>query len=182
MLDVYDTPEFLDDLLDFTNEVSFTFAKALIKEAKMPIVAIGEALCSPDFISPYLYKEKVAPRHKKLVQRLHAEGLPVVLVHICGNVVPIFQTLIENGFDTADIDTKADLEKILIMAKGIGLRGNIDPAWILKAKSEEVLEKSKALLKITEKSPWILSSGCDVPLGTPDENIKALVEAAKTAL
>jgi uroporphyrinogen decarboxylase len=182
MTDIYDDPVFVKELLWYSAEVSFIFAKALVTAAKIPVIAVGEALCSPDFISPDFYRESVAPLHRRLAGKLHDLGLKAALIHVCGNVSPIIDTLFESGFDTIDIDSKADLGAVLEALKRAkkpaGLRGNLDPSWLLKANASEVSEKCKGLLKDVKDVPWILSSGCDVPYGTPGANMKAMVEAA----
>ncbi|MFH1074799.1 MAG: uroporphyrinogen decarboxylase family protein [Candidatus Firestonebacteria bacterium] len=183
MLDGYDNPDFVKELLEFCTEISFNFAEALIKAAGVKVIAFGEALCSPDFISPDFYKEMIAPLHKKLMQRVHTAGLEAAIIHICGNIAPIFDTILNIGVDAADIDAKTDLKTILEMNKNagkpLGLRGNLEPAWLLKAAEKEVEEKSLELLCQTNGAPWILSSGCDVPYGTPDANMSALSRSAK---
>jgi uroporphyrinogen decarboxylase len=57
--------------------------------------------------------------------------------------------------------------------------GNIDPAGIIKNSSKEII-KSKALELLENTSSYknfILSSGCDIPPGTPLSNIDAFFEA-----
>jgi len=177
MLDIYDRPDFVCELLSFTNHVAYLFAKALVEDAKMPVVAIGEALCSSDCISPEYYKKVISPIHKGLVFKLRAAGLQASLLHICGNIAPLLEAVKETGVDAVDIDYKSDIGKVLELGAGLGMRGNLDPAWMLSAKPEEVRKKARELAEKVKGYPWILSSGCDVPYGTPIENIKALKEA-----
>ena len=72
MLDSYDNPDFMKELLDFCTELCFCYANSILENTGVRAIAFGEALCSPDFISPEFYKEIMAPFHKKLVQRIHA--------------------------------------------------------------------------------------------------------------
>ena len=113
MMDSFDNPEFLKELLEFTSEITFRFTEALIKTTGVKVVAFGEALCSPDFISPQMYKDLIAPVHKKLMKRVHEAGVEAAVIHICGNVLPIFDALLDIGVDCADIDAKADLAGVL---------------------------------------------------------------------
>jgi len=186
MMDSFDNPGFLKDLLEFSSEITFRFTEALIKTTGVKVVAFGEALCSPDFISPEMYKELIAPVHRKLMKRVHETGLEAAVIHICGNVYPIFDAVLDIGVDCADIDAKADLAGILELnskaKKPVGLRGNLEPSWLLKASPDEVAEKCKETISAARNVPWILSSGCDVPYGTPEINMKAMSEAAKRGI
>ena len=186
MMDSFDNPDFLKDLLDFSSEITFRFTEAIAKTAGVKVVAFGEALCSPDFISPEMYKELIAPVHKKLMKKVHEAGVEAAVIHICGNVLPIFDAVLDIGVDCADIDAKADLEGILELnrkaEKPLGLRGNIDPSWLLRATAAETAQKCRETLAAAKDAPWILSSGCDVPYGTPESNMKAMSETAKRGI
>ena len=186
MMDSYDNPGFVKDLLEFSSEITFRFTEALIKNAGVKVAAFGEALCSPDFISPDMYRELIAPVHKKLMKRVHEAGLEAAVIHICGNVLPIFDAVLDIGVDCADIDAKADLLGILEInrkaQKPLGLRGNLDPSWMLRASAAEVSGKCRETLAAAKDAPWILSSGCDVPYGTPEANMMAMSEAAKRGI
>ena len=59
--------------------------------------------------------------------------------------------------------------------------GNIDPACILRhGKPSDVLSATQMLLEQTVSYPnFVLSSGCDIPPGTPLENIDAFYAALR---
>jgi uroporphyrinogen decarboxylase len=59
--------------------------------------------------------------------------------------------------------------------------GNVDPAGIFKNGTiEQVKEKTWSLLEKTAVyKNFVLSSGCDVPPGTPIENVEAFYDTLK---
>ena len=71
MTDTLDRPEFVDALLDFCTTFLIDFGKALI-DAGADAVFLGEALCSPDMISPRFYTGTVVPRQQRLICALKA--------------------------------------------------------------------------------------------------------------
>jgi uroporphyrinogen decarboxylase len=56
--------------------------------------------------------------------------------------------------------------------------GNVDPAGVLKnGSADEVMEKTAELLwKTAIYKNFVLSSGCDIPAGTPQSNIHAFFD------
>lgn len=54
--------------------------------------------------------------------------------------------------------------------------GNLDPAKLIKTESPESIKTAVKKLRdeTAEYNNFILSSGCDIPPGTPLENIEAL--------
>lgn len=182
MLDISDDPPFVHDLLDFAVEVGEAFGAALV-ESGANAVAIGEALCSPAFISPRTYREFVHACHRDLVARLKAGGAEATLLHICGDIRPILPDLAETGVDIVDLDWQVDPAEAHRLTEGkLALRGNLDPsAVLLQGTRQEVLAKAAEVIAHAVGTRFILSSGCDVAPITPPENVEAMVEASSIA-
>jgi MtaA/CmuA family methyltransferase len=182
MLDLSDDPAFVRDLLDFAVAVGEVFGGAL-SEAGANAIAVGEALCSPAFISPRTYRAFVQTRHHVLIGRLRARGAETTLLHVCGDIRPIIPDLAATGVDVIDLDWQVDPAEADRLAAGkLALRGNLDPsAVLLQGTREEVLAKAAEAIDRASGSRFILSSGCDVAPTTSPENVAALVEAARAA-
>ena len=57
------------------------------------------------------------------------------------------------------------------------VQGNVDPARFLMEKPEKITELSKKCLEESEeREGYILSTGCEIPLKAPVENVKAMVK------
>lgn len=50
-------------------------------------------------LSPRLYKELIAPAHKKIYDYIHAHSKAAVFLHCCGGVYDLIPSLIEEGVD-----------------------------------------------------------------------------------
>jgi len=60
------------------------------------------------------------------------------------------------------------------------LRGNLDPSAMLRfGTPASIRAQTQALCREVGRARWIVSSGCDIPPGTPMENLIALAQAAR---
>jgi uroporphyrinogen decarboxylase len=185
MFDFMDQPEFAEELLDFSTDLEIMFGKALIDAGAHSLI-IGEALCSPAFISPKLYRDFVVPRQKKLISALFDHGVESTFLHTCADISPIAEDYaVHTGTNGVDIDWQVDLKWLLnlpsIKEAGTAARGNLDPAaTLLTGTPDEVLQESKALIEqCMDTKKFILCSGCDMSPASLPENASAMVEASK---
>jgi uroporphyrinogen decarboxylase len=82
--------------------------------------------------------------------------------------------------DALSIDSAVDLKEAKEVVRGRAtLIGNVDTTLILTASKENVHEAAEdCLKKAGREGGFILSTGCDMPLETPNYNVHALVNAA----
>lgn len=174
-------PEAVASVLDFTTDIALRLGKWLLVSGAHGL-ALGEATCSPNFISPKMYRSLVQPRHTWLVGQLKQAGWDVVGLHICGNIVPIVDDIIGTGVDFLDVDYQVSAATALDLSQGrVALRGNLDPSSVFRfGTAERVRIETETLCQtVGGHTGWVMSSGCDIPPGTPMENIAAFVGVAK---
>ncbi|TFG72448.1 MAG: hypothetical protein E4H27_02615, partial [Anaerolineales bacterium] len=174
LIAMIECPDRVQEVLDFTTDLAIRLAGWLINSGAHGLM-LGEATCSPNFISPRMYRELVQPRHQKLIKACKNQGWDVVGLHICGNITPIFDDIMRTGVDIIDVDYQVPGKlAIQIAANRVTLRGNLDPSSVFRfGTPEEIHRATRDLLKTTKGcAKWILSSGCDIPPGTPEENIR----------
>jgi uroporphyrinogen-III decarboxylase len=90
--------------------------------------------------------------------------------------------MVETGAKALELDYKIDAKKCREATFGkCTLIGTIDPSGVMCLGTPQlVMEKANEAIDIFGKNGWyILGPGCDLPYETPEENIFALVEAAK---
>jgi len=177
MLDFYDDPDFVRDLFEFTLEMGLRFARAQV-EAGVELMGVGDAAAS--LIGPQLYEEFVWPYEKRLIEGLHDMGTKVRL-HICGNINAILEPIGRLGCDIVDLDFMvpvADARKA--MGPDQVLLGNIDPVRVLRHGTPESITEAIAQCHRDAGKRYIVSAGCEVPRGTPRENVIALTEYARS--
>jgi uroporphyrinogen decarboxylase len=177
MIDLITQPEIAAEGLDFTTEVALRLGTWLLDSGAHGLL-LGEATCSPSFISPAMYRELVLPRHQRLVGALKQAGWRAVGMHICGDTTSIVEDIVGTGADFFDVDYQVPAEQAIAAAGGrIVGRGNLDPSAVFRFGTPGVVRSAtEALCAAVGENPWIASSGCDIPPGTPAENIAAFVE------
>lgn len=180
LIDLIERPDLAERILDFTCGVIASLARAL-RPAGAHGLLLGEATCSPNFISPDLYRQTVLPRHRRLVSQLKADGWPFVGLHVCGNIVPIFDDLISTGVDFFDVDYQVPAARAVELAAGrVALRGNLDPSGGFRfGTAEQIRAETTALCAAVTGARWIAGSGCDIPPGTPAANLAAFAEVVR---
>ncbi|MBN1556179.1 MAG: uroporphyrinogen decarboxylase family protein [Phycisphaerae bacterium] len=182
LIDMLDDPKALCDLLDFTTNVALRLGRELVKVCNHGLL-LGEAPCSPDMISPAMYREFILPRHRTLIAELRAAGWESIGLHICGDTRAIFEEVIASGADFLDVDHKVPArEACALAADRIVLCGNLDPSSVFRfGAKEKVASETEALCRDVSAGRWILGSGCDIPPGTDESNVATFVKIARAA-
>ena len=177
MTDFYDDPQFVKDLFEFNNQTALVFAKAQI-DAGVDMIGVGDAAAS--LVGPQIYKEFVWPYEIKLMQGLRALGTRIRL-HICGKTHKYFKEMGALHCDTVDLDWMNPISQARAeMGPDQVLSGNIDPVAVVKNSTAEQVWKAIQQCHHDAGARYIAAAGCEIPLGTPEENLRALVEYAKT--
>jgi MtaA/CmuA family methyltransferase len=175
MMDFFDDPSFVVDLFEFVLDMELSFAKAQV-EAGVDIVGVGDAAAS--LVGPQIYGEYVWPFEKRLVEGLQKLGTRVRL-HICGNISPILERIGELGCDIVDLDwmvSVADARQA--MGPDQILLGNIDPVAVLLKGSASIVKEKLGQCRSEAGSNYVVGAGCEVPRGTPHENMLAMKDFA----
>ncbi|MHB1455811.1 MAG: uroporphyrinogen decarboxylase family protein [Armatimonadota bacterium] len=116
---------------------------------------------------------------KDLVDLIKAEGKTPSL-HNCGRIQHLVESLCETGIEALHVGSVTDPQAIYSrVAKDVVLMGNLDPTEIfLRGTPGSVREETMKLSdRMADCERFIISSGCDLPPGTPTENIQAFESA-----
>ncbi len=171
MTDFFDDPAFVRDLFDFVLEMGLRFAKAQV-EAGAELVGVGDAAAS--LVGPSIYEEFVRPYEQKIVDAVHGMGAKVRL-HICGNIRRILSPIGRLGCDLVDVDYPAPLwEARQAMGERQVLAGNLNPVADVRNGTPETILRALAECHRQAGPRWVVAAGCEIPRGTPPENLLAL--------
>jgi len=171
MIDFFDDPSFVHDLFSFVVEMELNFAKAQV-EAGCGLIGVGDAAAS--LVGPQLYDEFVWPYEKRMVDGLKELGAKVRL-HICGNTNALVSGMGRLSCDMVDLDFLVPLAAgRSAMGPDQVLAGNLDPVKVMR-NADPALIRQQVQQCYREAGPlYIIAAGCEIPRGTPDENVMAL--------
>lgn len=146
--------------------------------------SMADPVSSSSVISEKIYREFSLPYQKKCVDRMKQKSGEGTSIHMCGKSKKMWDGLVETGIVTLSIDNIEDLEEA---KKAVGdkvcLVGNVPPVDIVKDGSyEEVVRESKLCIKKAYDNPkgFILSTGCQIPINSPIENVQALMDTVRS--
>lgn len=151
--------------------VTIAFAQAQV-QAGADIVCVADH-ATGDMISPAMYRELLLPVHREIVSQVQC---PIVL-HCCGRTGDRVRDFAEAGFDCFHLESQVPIEAALRDAAGrMTLMGNINnPQTLLFGTAAEV---ATACRRARDQGVQILAPECAVPLTTPLENLRTLVNVA----
>ena len=171
LMDLFDDPPFCAALMHHCVDVGIDFALAQLR-AGADTIGIGDAIVSQ--VSPSMYEELVFPQEKRLVDAIHAAGA-LVRLHICGNITHQLPRLAQLGVDLLDLDSMVDprLARELFGADTV-LVGNLDPVQAILYGDPASIERGVRDVYALVGNRYMVGAGCEIPIGTPAENLAAL--------
>ncbi len=154
----------------------------LMAATGVPMVSNGDSPAGPDLVSPALYRRFALPYERRVAEEARRLGLPYVL-HVCGNTTRILDDMISTGADGLELDYKTDVVRAHAKMKDrTTFIGNIDPSAVLALGTPAQVEaKARELIALFADTPrFILNAGCAIPATAPEENVRALIRAARS--
>ncbi len=179
MLDVYDNPAFVKQLLNICTDSVLRYAKALAA-AGAHILNTGDSPVA--LVGPATYTTFGLPYEQVVFDELSSCGIFTTL-HVCGNTTNILGLMGNSRAHSLELDYQVDLVQARTqIPENMILIGNIEPVGVLvNATPDEVREQVSHLLASSDElGRFILSTGCAIAPDTPPENLRAMVEAAKS--
>jgi len=161
----------VERMLDQLMPVTIAFARAQFRAGADAVVLADHA--TGNLVGPYHYQEFLLPRHKILTAEI---GGPLIL-HVCGNCADRLELFAESGVDAYHFEWQVDArEAVERVGERISLVGNINnPEVLFQAGPEEVRKQARYAI---EAGVAMIGPECAIPLATPLENLKAIVEEA----
>ena len=175
MVEILDEPETAHILLEKVTEFLTKYALSYKKAGANGIIIAEPA---SGLLSPDLCDEFSSQYIKRIVDAVQDEYF-MVIIHNCGRTEKLVASLLSTGAMGFHFGNAVDMRNILPQIPwGKLALGNIDPVGVLKNGSREDVEN--VVWKLMEDTAiyknFVISSGCDIPPGTPISNIDALFE------
>lgn len=180
MIGMIKKPEKIKQLMEVIVENNNRYIQRLLDLG----VGIGFAdpVSSTALISVHQYQEFSLPYFKKNVDYIKSHGGGCGL-HICGTSRGLWESLADSGIGTFGLDNVEDLEEAKHVLGGhMCIQGNVPPVEVMRLGTpQDVLRSARDCIKKGHDSQcgFILTSGCQMPMYTPKENMQALMDAAR---
>lgn len=178
MIDFFDDPDFVRDLLDFTAEVAIQYAPVQI-EAGADTIGMSDAAAS--MMGPDLYNEFLWPVQKRVLDSIQG-GHPDIIrrLHMCGNTDSLIGKMRELPVDIYELDFPVDLEEA---RKNLGpenvICGNVSTITdLFEGTPDQVYEACRRCHETCGKY-HIVGGGCEISPLTPPENLRAMFKYAR---
>ncbi len=168
-----DSSSFACELMDRSVAVGIDFARAQV-QAGADTIGIGDAIASQ--VSPRLYERLIQPRETRLVEAVKATGAYVKL-HICGNTTHLLPGMAGLGVDIVDVDHMVSLARVReTLGPDVTIAGNLDPVAMVRFGTPERIRDAVQRAYESAGNPYMVNAGCEIPSGTPPQNLRALCE------
>jgi len=168
-----DEPDCARRSLEALLPVPVAFARAQMR-AGADIICLADH-ATGGMVSPLMYRDFLLPLHQEIVGQM---GCPTVL-HCCGDTTDRLAYFARTGFDCYHFESVVRVEDAVTAASGhMTLIGNVNnPQTLLAGTRDDVAaECARAIAGGVD----ILSPECAVPLTTPTENLRVLVDVAES--
>ena len=179
LMDLVDNPSLVHSAMEKGVAIAIEKGKFNI-DLGFRVLRLNDSVANMSVISPQLWREFIFPHMKEVCTELHHYCPEVkIYCHICGNILPVVNDLVETGLDCiGPLDplghfTSAQVRKIV--GERVSLLGGVNTLSFLQNSPEEILDEARRCIQgAGKKGGYILSSGCVIPRGASKENVKAL--------
>ena len=185
MMDLYDSPAFVDELLDGLESVCCSVIDRLVRDYGDGVDAIG---FSEDMgtqrglmMSPQTWRRFLKPHQKRMYDRIRAAG-KVVYLHSCGDIQPIVGELIDMGVqmlqpiqpEAMDIFAlKRNFGRHLCFAGGISTQQTLPYGT-----PQQIRDEVRTCIEVMgESGGYVMAPAKPILPGVPIQNAVALIDA-----
>ncbi len=181
--DTRKNPEKLHELLEFCTRNTLRWFEVFKEEIGSVGTSFSDPVTCMNVISKPQFDEFSLPYIKKLI-----EGTEKIMgkkpgSHICGKTNKIWNDLADAGLSFFSVDNCEDLEEIkVVVGDRMQIAGNVPPVDVmLYGTIDDVIKSCIDCIEKCADNPkgFILATGCQLPIGTPEANVDAFIYAAR---
>ena len=179
---LYEEPEFVQSALSFFEEYQTRFGLDQI-EAGADAIWLGDCNASGHIISPEHYGE-FAGSGASRVSAAYREAGGTVIYHASEEQPRLIELQADRGFSVLSVGPGVDIASARDITEGrVCLAGNVDPIGVLARGTPQDVERSvrDTIASVSSRGGHLLNTGEMVPRETPEANVRAFVESARSA-
>jgi len=172
---LFEDPEYVMDVMDFCTKVAISYSEMLL-DAGCDVIAVVDPMTSQ--IDPLSFETYVTPYVSKIFDFVRKKE-KLSSFFVCGHAQQNIEAMCDCRPDNISIDENIPLDfvKEIALSKKISFGGNLKlTVVLLMGDADDAKQDALACLDLGGNQGFILAPGCDLPMQTPVENIKAVSE------
>ena len=163
------------EYMHFITESVAEFGKAMV-EAGADCICIAEPTGTGELLGPK-YFEEFSVQFLNIV--LDTVKAPLSIVHICGNMNPVIDSIKNIHCDAFSFDAMTPIEKVRAAAPDKALMGNVSTFGIGKKDNTDIVERNtRAAIK---HAVDIVAPACGIPTVTPLTNLHVMRDVVRSS-
>ena len=188
VLDFFDRRPLVERAMAAYAEWALEYFKAICTQLQPDLLLFGGSVSSMSVVSPDLYRRYAFPFLCDAVEIAHSHGT-LTAVHMCGRSNAALGMLVEAGIDLVEpLESAPGGDVTLRNVKRqygdrICLKGNVNTFETLARGTPDQVRAAahQCIADAGSGGGFILSTGDQVPVDTPEANFRALIRAAHDA-
>ncbi|MEG1965449.1 MAG: uroporphyrinogen decarboxylase family protein [Oscillospiraceae bacterium] len=181
--DMVKNKEMVHELLSMSVRCSLKWLEIVTDEFGPTMAGFADPASSMNLISPTQFREFSKPHLQDLLAGFKRITGRIPGTHICGRTKAIWQDLVDLGIPSFSVDNCEDLSELkAAVGDKMAISGNVPPVQVMQNGTiDDVIQSVQQCLIKGSDSPmgYSLALGCQMPVGTPMENIQAYIYAGR---
>ena len=178
---IFEKPDEVHELMKFASEVGKMMAGKYM-ESGCDIIAMVDPMTSQ--IDPDSFSQFVLPYASAIFDEIREQDA-LSSFFVCGNARQNIEVMCKCQPDNISIDENIPLDYVrdIALANNISFGGNMRlTVVLLMGSAEDSQREALTCMDAGGKMGFILAPGCDLPMNTPEENLKAVTEVVHDEL
>ena len=172
---LFEDPEYVMEVMDFCTKVAISYSEMLL-DAGCDVIAVVDPMTSQ--IDPLSFETYVTPFVTRIFDFIRKKE-KLSSFFVCGHAQQNIEAMCDCRPDNISIDENIPLEfvKEIALSKKISFGGNLKlTVVLLMGDADDCKQDALSCLDLGGNLGFILAPGCDLPMQTPVENIRAISE------
>ena len=164
------------EYMDFITDELIRFGLAQV-EAGADVIAIADPSGTGEIMGPKVFDEYAVTYIEKLQRALQEAGAHTI-VHICGQMHSVYEQISKISANALSFDAVVPIKEARKNLPGRVIMGNVSTFAIELRDAEKVRSLTRTCMR---NGSDIIAPACGLGMGSPSENVRAVLEAVKEA-
>lgn len=172
---LFEDPDYVVEVMKFCTDVAVSYSEMLM-DAGCDVIAVVDPMTSQ--IDPVSFETFVTPYVSRIFDYVRRKE-KLSSFFVCGHAQQNIEAMCNCHPDNVSIDENIPLEYVreIALSKKISFGGNLKlTVVLLMGDAEDTQRDVLSCLDLGGKQGFLLAPGCDLPMKTPVENLKAVSE------